>query len=223
MFNATVYYNYTDKSITPTGKSIPASTGAITSEATDLSDEIATPGKYTRAGFVPGSQAVLMLFKGTAEDYKTDQSSLLYITQTTVDENGTAEFTTYGEFTDTYWVAMIYGKCGHTDIQWVNCKNATVLQDGMEICLCTKCGEVIDSKTVVAEKPEHTLGDVNLDGKININDATAMQRAIANMTTLNDRQLISADVNKDGELNINDVTLLQKYLVDLVPYLGVQQ
>jgi C1A family cysteine protease len=56
-----------------------------------------------------------------------------------------------------------------------------------------------------------TLGDVNLDGKANINDATLIQKYInKNVINLVDHQLVNADYNKDGKIDINDVTAIQK-------------
>lgn len=62
-------------------------------------------------------------------------------------------------------------------------------------------------------KEDILIGDVNLDGVVNIIDATTIQKYIAELCTLNEIQLYAADVNKDGRVNIDDVTALQKLLV----------
>ena len=64
--------------------------------------------------------------------------------------------------------------------------------------------------------PFHNLagGDVNGDGTVNINDATDIQRHLAELTTLTDSELAAADTNGDGKVNINDATHLQRYLAD---------
>lgn len=56
------------------------------------------------------------------------------------------------------------------------------------------------------------LGDVNCDGLINIDDATMMQKHIADMVSLSEEQITYADIDLDGEITILDVTGLQKYL-----------
>lgn len=57
-------------------------------------------------------------------------------------------------------------------------------------------------------------GDVDLNGKVDINDATLIQKYINNsVINLIDHQLTNADFNKDGEININDVTAIQKHLI----------
>lgn len=60
-------------------------------------------------------------------------------------------------------------------------------------------------------------GDVNLDGKVDINDATLVQKYLARMTDLSQKSLDAADTNKDGNVSINDVTLIQKYVAKLIP------
>lgn len=56
-------------------------------------------------------------------------------------------------------------------------------------------------------KPE--TGDVNLDGKIDINDVTLIQQYLAEFVTLNDSQRLLADVNHDNKVDITDATALQ--------------
>ena len=61
--------------------------------------------------------------------------------------------------------------------------------------------------------PESVKGaDLDGNGKVNINDATYIQKAIAGKITLTDAQKKLADTNLDGDVNINDVTMIQKYL-----------
>lgn len=59
------------------------------------------------------------------------------------------------------------------------------------------------------------IGDVNLDGEIDINDVTAIQRYIAKLDTLSAKQLIAADADGDGGIDIIDATHLQKYITGL--------
>ena len=56
------------------------------------------------------------------------------------------------------------------------------------------------------------LGDVNLDGKVTIQDATLIQKAIAKLATLDEVQAAAAEVTEDGEVNIKDVTMIQKWI-----------
>ncbi len=78
-----------------------------------------------------------------------------------------------------------------------------------------------NSYDIVVYGPEKTAlkGDVNGDGKVNIVDATDIQKYIVQMISLNEEQLKAADVTGDGKIDIKDVTLIQKYLVELIPTL----
>ena len=59
-------------------------------------------------------------------------------------------------------------------------------------------------------------GDVNLDGAVNIMDATEIQRYSAMIVDLSDEQKAVADVNGDGDINVLDATTLQMYLAGFV-------
>ena len=63
-------------------------------------------------------------------------------------------------------------------------------------------------------------GDVNCDGKVNVVDATEIQKYIVNKGALSQDGLAVADVNGDGNINVSDATLIQKYVVGLVDKLG---
>lgn len=64
------------------------------------------------------------------------------------------------------------------------------------------------------------LGDVNLDGKVNILDATLVQKYRAGLKPLPHYRTVScADVNSDGGVSLRDATLIQMYLAGYsVPY-----
>ncbi len=77
---------------------------------------------------------------------------------------------------------------------------------------CTICGySYIDT---FMDYAEIILGDVDIDCKVTILDATAIQRKLASLTT----QLLNftaADTDKDGEVTILDATAIQRYLANL--------
>ena len=60
-------------------------------------------------------------------------------------------------------------------------------------------------------------GDVDNDGIISISDATDIQLALAELTTLTEEQQIAADVNLNGTPDIYDATKIQMFLADLIP------
>ncbi len=47
------------------------------------------------------------------------------------------------------------------------------------------------------------IGDINLDGKVDVSDVTTLVNMIANGETAN---LELADINADGKVNVSDVT-----------------
>lgn len=55
-------------------------------------------------------------------------------------------------------------------------------------------------------------GDVDLDGNVNIKDATYIQMYLARMQEITPEQFIAGDVNTDYEVTINDATIIQLYL-----------
>lgn len=57
---------------------------------------------------------------------------------------------------------------------------------------------------------DHLLGDANLDGAVDITDATMIQRYDVKMTKLSDTAKKLADVDQDGEVSVIDATWLQR-------------
>lgn len=62
------------------------------------------------------------------------------------------------------------------------------------------------------------LGDVNMDGVVNVIDATLVQKYIAGLTELTDEQKKLANVNKDDVVNVMDATQIQKYCAGLISW-----
>ena len=60
------------------------------------------------------------------------------------------------------------------------------------------------------------VGDANQDGKVNIKDATHIQRYVASIIIFSDEELSFADVNGDGKVNIKDATMIQKFIANLI-------
>ena len=55
---------------------------------------------------------------------------------------------------------------------------------------------------------------MNLDGRVDIRDVTAIQRHLAELEPLSDQALALADTNGDGEVTIDDATHLLMYLAE---------
>lgn len=63
------------------------------------------------------------------------------------------------------------------------------------------------------DKSSILIGDVNLDGVINISDVLMIQKYVVGMCEFDDVQKYAADVNGDGYVNTTDATELQKLIV----------
>lgn len=59
-------------------------------------------------------------------------------------------------------------------------------------------------------------GDANLDGKVNIRDATYIQKHVASIVTMSEIEALRAETNFDGKLNVRDATYVQKLLAGLI-------
>ena len=72
----------------------------------------------------------------------------------------------------------------------------------------------------VINEPDCMVGDINGNGTVTIDDATMVQKAVAEMVVLTGTQTLAADADGDGVVNINDATMIQKYIAELVDHLG---
>lgn len=70
---------------------------------------------------------------------------------------------------------------------------------------------------------EYFYGDADLNGKVNVKDATAVQKHTAKMLTLEDDAFIQADVTGDGKVNIKDATSIQKYVAKIIDAFPVEE
>lgn len=59
------------------------------------------------------------------------------------------------------------------------------------------------------------LGDVTLDGQVNITDATEIQKYLAGSVEFSEVRKLNADVNGDGNISIADATTIQKIIAGI--------
>lgn len=62
--------------------------------------------------------------------------------------------------------------------------------------------------TVESDAPAVTVGDVNGDGFVNLNDATSLFYHVNGLALLEGDALVAADINGDDDVNLNDATAL---------------
>ncbi len=200
---ATIYYNSTRvirNSYSSASDNVEKKPAADPVGASVLED------KFTRSGLVPDSEALLMIVEGRENDYEISDTSLIYVAQTTVGKDGTATFENRGDYLNKNVVVLIFGRCMHKSLTKISASDCV-------LTVCDDCGEVIRKSTTLT-------GDVNLDGAVNINDATDIQRYLARLKEFSDEQIAAADTDGNGNITIQDATQIQKYLAKLVPVLG---
>jgi hypothetical protein len=64
-----------------------------------------------------------------------------------------------------------------------------------------------------SETPDFLLGDVNLDGRVSLKDATLIQYYLIDMVELSQEQLDRADVDGNQEVSLKDATTIRMYLL----------
>lgn len=89
---------------------------------------------------------------------------------------------------------------------------ALFLTFAMLLCICPVITFAQSENTLI-------LGDANLDAKVNIKDATIVQKYIAKLVEFADDNSTCADCNVDEKINIKDATWIQKYVANMeCPY-----
>ncbi len=66
------------------------------------------------------------------------------------------------------------------------------------------------------------LGDVDLDGDVDVNDAILAMRYAMGLMDLTEEQLAQADVDGDGDYDLVDATLILRYAMDLIDHFPVE-
>ena len=66
------------------------------------------------------------------------------------------------------------------------------------------------------EEAPYTLGDVNMDGAIDVIDASVILRYAANLDTLINTQKAAADVNRDNTIDVIDASAVLRYAANLI-------
>lgn len=67
-----------------------------------------------------------------------------------------------------------------------------------------------------AETVTGVLGDTDSNGKVNIKDATTVQKHCAALLTLDETALFLADANEDDKVNVKDASAIQKFLASML-------
>ncbi len=96
---------------------------------------------------------------------------------------------------------------GHALIRDVLLQKVTELEEA----------DVIPTTPTLPETRHYLLGDCDGNAKVNILDATTIQKNLAGLGDFDEVGKLCADANLDGSVNVKDVTAIQKYLAGLTP------
>lgn len=101
----------------------------------------------------------------------------------------------------------------------MNKKIVALIVSLLILCSCTAVFAISDSNETEILSPTYDLGDVDMNLKVNVKDATAIQKHIADIAVLSEQALAFADANLDDNLNIKDATYIQKVVAGLAQQL----
>ena len=193
------FYNIGTEAADVTVTPLDESGKAVISTQTEVDDALDGPETFypgsvkltvELTGAASGSEYVVLLVSGTA--LPTRESDIYYIDQITA-EDTTIEFTVYPmDITVTDLTLFITSDAPSFETRSVSLHYASA----------------------------YTLGDVNDDGSINVNDAMAVINHIVSKSTLSGANLLAADVTGDGLVNVNDAMEIINYIVGKPQYLG---
>ena len=80
----------------------------------------------------------------------------------------------------------------------------------------------VTEATTTAPDYTYFYGDADLNEKINVKDATLVQKYTAKMLTLEGVAFVQSDVTGDGKVNIKDATAIQKYVAKIITVFPVE-
>ncbi len=87
----------------------------------------------------------------------------------------------------------------------------------------TTAPKVTDPEPTNPVEPEPFYGDATCDGRVNVKDATAIQKHVALLDSLTEQGEINADVTGDTKVNIVDATTIQKKVAQMIDVFPVEK
>lgn len=93
---------------------------------------------------------------------------------------------------------------------------ATTAAETTTVTTTTTAAQTTESsKPITSDNDTHELGDVNLDGKINVADVVKLQKHIVNIESITSNEAKYADMTKDNIINVYDLLLLKRLLLSI--------
>ncbi len=75
--------------------------------------------------------------------------------------------------------------------------------------------DVSEPTTPTEPADKYLKGDADVDGEVNIRDATAIQKHVADIIVLTEQGLANAEVDSSSSLTVKDATYIQKYIAGM--------
>ncbi len=75
--------------------------------------------------------------------------------------------------------------------------------------------DVSEPTTPSQPADDYLKGDADCDGAVNIRDATAIQKHVADIIVLTEQGQLNAEVDSSGNLTVKDATYIQKYIAGM--------
>ena len=183
-----------------TTKKVTYTTGTYKTDVDDYLNMRSGAGtSYSSIAFVPNNVTLNVTKVSTAGGY-------------------TWGYTSYNGKTG--WVALDF--CAFVSSSTVQPTTAKATQPATTVPAATVQPTTVQATTApVTTQPSndnnndtpYMIGDVNLDGHVDVLDATEISKYIVSISTLSDVQRELADYNHDGEINVVDATEIQKLVV----------
>ncbi len=132
-----------------------------------------------------------------------DEHALGYEKYTFYDYLDTKEFITKYRLYLDFTICGEYGSAAHEYAQ-----NNNIPFEASEI----------EEKPVISSVDEACfgkIGDTDTNRKINVKDATAIQKHLASIESLTEKGMLFADTNGDGVVSIKDATAIRKYIANM--------
>lgn len=79
------------------------------------------------------------------------------------------------------------------------------------LVLCSVC--MVNAESVDVDRP---LGDPDNNGKVEVTDATYVQRYIAKLLDLDVASILASDVDGDGKISVMDCTSIQQFVAKMI-------
>ncbi len=88
-------------------------------------------------------------------------------------------------------------------------KAPTLLEEGIDLYICSGCGDVTEVSVPSVERWEK--GDLNNDGDVNAIDSNLMKRVLVGLL-MGDQVIDAADLYEDGTVNAQDASMLKRII-----------